>query len=149
MIKIVAQDAEHQYDELGRAITEWNEKYCGWVILEEFEHETIDWQDNENGISEFPRGGTKAYFEEICPGAENYPDIDVVWTWDHDGYKNMFHEDFNNGGDTIACVRSWGYLNYDEETAIKLLGHYCDFNKYALTTKITYNGKTIFNGKLE
>lgn len=149
MITIVSQDCEFQYDELGRPITQWNEKYCGWVILEEYENEKIDWQDDENGISEFPRGATKAYFEDIMPGAENYPDITVVWIWDHEGYKKMFHEDFNNGSDTISCVRSWGYLNYDEPTAMKWLGHYCDFNKYAMTTKVTYNGKVIFEGKLE
>lgn len=149
MIRITSQDGMYQYDELGRPITEWNEKYCGWVILPEYENEAIDWQNDENGISEFPRGGTKAYFEKLMPGAENYPDITVIWTWDHAGFKKAFHEDFKNGGDTTCCVRSWGYLDYDEQTAIKFLGHYCDFNVHAINTKIIYNEKTIFDGKLE
>lgn len=68
---------------------------------------------------------------------------------DTEGYKKMFYEDFNNGSDTISCVRSWGYLDYDEPIAMKWLDHYCDFNKYAMTTKVTYNGKVIFEGKLE
>ena len=151
MIQIVHQDGEHQYDANGNAITTWNEKYCGWVINSEYENETIDWQDDANGISEFPRGATEAYYKELYPNADNYPDIIVTWYWDLDGYVKAFHEHPGRADKTFTfnCTRSWGYLDYSKEEAISWLGHYCDFNKYAHKTKIVYNHETIFEGKLE
>ncbi len=148
-IKIVSQDSEHQYDSEGNAITTWNEKYCGWVINSEFEDDIIDWQDDINGISEFPCGATEAHFKELYPNAENYPDIDVTWFWDEEGYIKAFHEKPTRADSSLQCSRSWGYLDYTEEKAIELLGHYCDFNKFAYRTWIIYNGKTIFDGILE
>lgn len=36
MIKIDSWDGANQFDEDGNAITEWNEKYCEWVVLPEY-----------------------------------------------------------------------------------------------------------------
>lgn len=149
MIQIVSQDGVHQYDKNGNAITTWNEKYCGWVINSEYENETIDWQDDENGISEFPRGATESYFKELYPNADNYPDIIVTWYWDEDGYIKAFHEKPTKADACLQCTRDWRYLDYTKEKAIKLLGTYCNFNKYAYRTKIVYNREIIFDGKLD
>lgn len=149
IIRIVSQDGIHQYDANGNAITTWNEKYCGWVINSEYENDTIDWQDDANGISEFPRGAIEAYFKELYPNADNYPDIVVTWYWDEDGYIKAFKEKPTRADSSLQCTRNWGFLNYSKDKAIKNLGHYCDFNKYAKRTKITYNGETIFDGKLD
>lgn len=146
MITITSQDAKHQYDNQGRAITTWNEKYCSWIINPEFENETIDWQNDANGISEFPRGCTKAYYLELFPGADNYPDVEVTWYWDEEGYEKAFKTKPKR---IQQCTRYWGHIDLTEEEAIKRMGHYCDWNKYAYRTLITYNGKTIFDGKLD
>lgn len=145
--RIVSQDAFNQYDEDGNAITTWNNKYCGWVINREYESDTIDWQDNENGISEFPRGATEAYYKELYPNADKFPVIKVTWHWDEEGYIKAFKT--QPTGDWRSYTNSWEYLDYSEDRAIKLLGHYCNFNKYAFKTEVVYNGKTIFEGKLE
>jgi len=146
MITITSQDAKHQYDNQGRAITTWNEKYCSWIINPEFENETIDWQNDANGISEFPRGCTKAQYLEMFPGADNYPDVEVTWYWDEEGYEKAFKTKPRR---IQQCTRYWGHIDLTEEEAIKRMGHYCDWNKYAYRTLITYNGKTIFDGKLD
>jgi hypothetical protein len=147
-ITIVSQDGEHQYDENGRAITSWNEKYCSWIINPEYETEIIDWQDDMNGISKFPRGCTKAHYLELFPGADNYPDIEVTWHWNEEGYEKAFNEK-PKPGEILRCTRDWGYINVNEKDAIKRFGHYCDFNKYAYRVIVKYNKKTIFDGKLE
>ena len=36
-IFIKYQDAQGQYDEDYNQITEWNDKYCSWVVLPEYE----------------------------------------------------------------------------------------------------------------
>ena len=148
MITITSQDGEHQYDEQGRAITTWNEKYCSWIINPEFENDIINWQDDENGISEFPRGCTKAHYLEMFPGADNYPDIEVTWYWDEAGYEKAFNTK-PKPGDLLCCDREWGYIDLTEEDAIRRLGHYCDFNKYAYRTVVKYNNKIIYDGKLD
>ena len=148
MITITSQDGEHQYDEQGRAITTWNEKYCSWIINQEFENETIDWQDDENGISEFPRGCTKAHYLEMFPGADNYPDVEVTWYWDEAGYEKAFKTK-PKPEDSLCCCRYWGHINLSEEDAIRRMGHYGDFNKYAYRTVVKYNNKIIYDGKLD
>ena len=146
MIKIVRQDAVHQYDELGRIITTWNSRYCGWVISKEFENDSIDWQDDENGISEFPRGGTEDYFRKLYPDADKYPIIYVRWEWDEDGYIKTFK---NKSIESLSYSRTWEYLNYSKEEAIERLGRYCHFNEYAKRTLVEYNWMTIFDGVLK
>jgi len=147
MIRIAWQDAEHQYDELGREITTWNEKYCGWVINPEYERKKIDWQEDENGITEFPRGMTRKEFEDLCPGADGYPDISVEWKWDEDGYQQAFHE--HPMQEITTCYRSWGYLNYSPEEAIECLGRYCNFHIYAFEVIVKYNDEVIYSGELQ
>lgn len=150
MIRIKYQDATAQYDENYVQITEWNEKYCFWIVLPEYENAyyrgEIDWWGEDN---DFPRGCTKNEYLELYPDADNYPDIIVIWEWDREGYNKMFNEYPNNNEETQRYCNSWGYLNYDKEKAIKMLGHYCDFNKYAYKTTIKYNNEIIFEGKLE
>lgn len=146
IVTITRMDATHQYDKDGNAITTWNSKYCGWVINKEYENCIIDWVEDKNGITEFPRGGTKAYFEKLYPGADNNPVITVTWYWDQKGYKKFFKENL----ETLATSHSqtWEYLDYTEEEAINMLGSYCRFNEEAYRTVIKYNNKTIFDGKL-
>lgn len=147
MITITSQDGEHQYDDQGRAITTWNEKYCSWIINPEFENEIIDWQDDANGISEFPRGCTKEHYLELFPGANNYPDIEVTWFWNKEGYSKAFRQKLEP--EEIQYHKYWGHINTDETGAIKRMGHYCDFNKYAYRTVVKYNSKVIYDGKLD
>ena len=148
MITITSQDGEHQYDDQGRAITTWNEKYCSWIINPEYEREIIDWQDNENGISEFPRGCTKEHYLELFPGADNYPDVEVTWFWNEEGYSKAFKTKLEPGK-IRQCTRYWGHINLTEEDAIRRMGHYCNFHKYAYRVKINYNNKIIHDGKLD
>lgn len=149
MIKITYQDSSNQYDEDYNEITEWNEKYCSWIVLPEYEEAykkgEIDWWGEDN---DFPRGCTKEEYLEMFPEADRYPNISVTWYWDHDGYKKQFKEELK-GDYNFSFTNSWGYLNYDEDEAVVLCGHYCDFNKHAYQTVVEYNGKVIFDGKLE
>lgn len=148
-IRIKYQDASAQYDEDYNQITEWNEKYCSWIVLPEYEesyyNNEIDWWGEDN---DFPRGCTKKEYLELFPNADNYPDIYVAWYWDEEGYRKMFKESPTSKSQ-LMYSNTWGYLDYDEEKSIKFCGHYCDFNKYAYKTVIKYNGKIIFEGKLE
>lgn len=143
-IVITSQDSEHQYDKLGRAITTWNEKCCSWVIEKEFEDDEINWQKDEIGITEFPRGIRQ---RDIDPEVYNYPDIEVTWTWDEDGFMKKFGERMKSGEESYT--RTWGYLKLEKDEAINRLGHYCDFNKEAIKTEVKYNGEVIFSGKLK
>ena len=81
------------------------------------------------------------------PNADNYPDITVTWYWDKDGYIKQFKE--NPQTVFYSTTKCWKYLDYTKEKAIKQLGTYCDFNKYAHRTRVNYNGETIFDGKLD
>ena len=60
-IFIKYQDAQGQYDEDYNQITEWNDKYCSWVVLPEYEEAynkgEIDWWGDNN---DFPSGETMA-----------------------------------------------------------------------------------------
>ena len=148
MIKIVGWDGVNQFDEDGNAITEWNEKYCAWVVLPEYEEAykngEIDWWGEDN---DFPSGLSLEELKKLYPNADNNPDITVIWTWDKDGYRKEFHEPLDT--ETTFCCRSWGYLDYSKEEAIELVGKYCDWNVTAFNTKVIYNGETIFDGKLD
>lgn len=148
MIKIDGWDGVNQFDEDGNAITEWNEKYCAWVVLPEYEEAykngEIDWWGEDN---DFPSGLTLEELKKLYPNAENYPDITVIWTWDKDGYRKEFHEPLKT--ETTSYCRSWGYLDYSKEEAIELVGKYCDWNITAFNTTVIYNGETIFDGKLD
>jgi len=146
MIKIVRQDREHQYDEEGNPITTWNEKYCSWVINMEYEKENIDWGTDENGITEFPRGSTLSELNALFPNATNNPKIEVSWFWDEESYKKAFGKEPKG---RLQYTRIWEYLDYTEEEAIEKLGHHCGLNTHAYQVKVVYNGKEIFNGRLE
>jgi hypothetical protein len=167
MITIVRQDALHQYDADGRAITTWNDKYCSWIINPEFESSQISWQDDVNGISEFPRGCTKAEYLKDNPDADSRPDIEVTWFYknredylksigyESEGEWKRFlektgHSDPTLGReDNLTAERSWRYLSYSPEEAIERLGRYTDFNKLAYKVKIVYNHKIIYNKELK
>ena len=136
-IRIEYQDGFHQYDEDFNPITTWNPKYCEWIINEEYENDEIDWQKDENGITEFPRGVTMAYAKESQPNADNYPVIDVFWIWDKETPQG-----------NLAYNKHWDYLDYSKEKAVEQLVKYCDFNKYAVRTVVKYNNEVIFDGKL-
>jgi hypothetical protein len=148
VIKIVRQDSIHQYNSNGDAITTWNKKYCCWIINKEYENEIIDWQADENGITEFPGGVTEEEFRRDYPDIDKYPDIHVTWYWDRDGYFKAFSE-YPKDGVMLTCTRYWGYLNYSESEAIERLGHYCKFNKFSYRTVITYNNTVIHDGELK
>lgn len=138
-------DGIHQYDKDGNAITTWDSKYCGWVINKEYEDCHIDWIEDENGITEFPRGATKSYFEKLYPNAYNNPVITVTWYWDKDGYEKFFRERLDQ--ENMSYSKTWEHLNYDKEKALNL-GNYCKFNKEAYRVVISYNGSVIFDGKI-
>ena len=144
-IRIEHQDSVHHYDADYHPITTWNDKYCEWIINEEYEDDKIDWQTDENGITEFPRGVTMAYAKESQPNADNYPVIQVTWIWDEEGYVKQFGQ-MPEGNLTYS--KTWEYLDYSEEKAIERLGKYCDFNKHAIRTVVKYNNDLIFDGKL-
>lgn len=146
--KIERQDAVHQYDADGNAITTWDDKLCAWIINPEYENDVIDWCADSNGITEFPIGCTRSAYLADFPDAENYPDISVTWYWDKSGFMREFHKE-PSSEDELSCTRSWGYLDYTEQQAIDIVGHYCDFNMYAYRTVVQYNGKVIFDGLLK
>ena len=144
-IRIEHQDGTHQYDKDYNPITTWNPKYCEWIINKEYENDEIDWQEDENGITEFPRGVTMAYAKESQPNADNYPVIQATWIWDEAGYMKQFGQ-MPEGN--LAYSKTWEYLDYSEDVAIESLGRYCGFNKHASRTVIKYNDKVIFDDKL-
>lgn len=167
IITIVKQDSQHQYDIEGRTITTWNDKYCSWIINPEFESCLISWQDDENGISEFPRGCTMAEYLKDNPDADNKPDIKVTWFYKNredylktigynreDEWKRFLektkHADPTLGRENnLTIERSWGYLSYSPEEAINRLGRYAGFNKLASKVKVVYNNKVIFDKELK
>lgn len=146
-IVIEYQDGIHQYDSDYNPITTWNDKYCAWIINEEYENDNIDWQaEGEYGITEFPCGITLAEAKEMEPDADNYPVIQVTWMWDKVGYFKQFDQ---LPKDDMSYSKTWEYLDYSKEQAIELLGKYCDFNKHSYLTNVKYNNEVIFDGRLE
>lgn len=147
MIHITWQDADGQYDDEGRMIAEWNEKLCSWIVCKEFEEAyykgEIDWWGEDN---DFPGACTEKEYLEMFPGAYDYPDIMVSWTWDDEGYYKEFQE---HTKEDVTHSNSWRHLNYTKEEAINRTGKYCKFNKYAKNVKVYYNGEKIFDGVLE
>ena len=146
MIRIICQDGIHQYDNKGNAITTWDNKKCSWIVNPEYENEKIDWWGKDN---DSPRGYTLEEFERNNPSWDKMPNIEVIWTWDPEGYKKAFDDDPPKNNNSISCNRYWGYLGYSEDEAIERLGRYYDFHKYAMNTRVIYNEKVIFNGKLD
>lgn len=155
MIKIKSQDAVHQYDSEGNAITTWDAKKCNWIVNTQYENEDIDWYGED---SDFAAGTTLKSFIESNPNWDKNPDITVTWIWDtKEIYEKAFGHPSSFGGaynyyDTLSypqsCVRSWGYLDYNEKEAIEQLGKYCGFHLKASKTIVRYNNKIIFEGKL-
>ena len=124
-IFIKYQDAQGQYDEDYNQITEWNDKYCSWVVLPKYEdaynNGEIDWWGDDN---DFPSGETMAELQAQYPDADTWPVIGVTWFWDEEGYIREFHEK-------------------------PKAGRYCKFNETAYKVIVRYNSETIFDGKLE
>lgn len=149
MIRIVCQDGSGQYDQNHNQITEWNNKYCSWVVLPEYEEAyengEIDWWGIDN---DFPGGQTMKELQEQYPDADSWPTISVKWYWTEDGYFQEFHKKPKSEYQ-LDYSKLWEYLNYTKEEAIEKLGRYCNFNKNAYRTVIWYNGETIFDGRLE
>lgn len=156
MIKIKSTDALYQYDEDGRAITTWDAKKCSWIINAEFENEEIDWWGKDN---DFPRASKLANFIEQNPNWDKIPDIQVTWTWNTEntcitafGSPSSFgarYDYWRKMKYPYTHSSHWGYIEYTEEEAIESLGKYCDFHKHADNTRVLYNNKEIFNGKLK
>lgn len=148
MIKITYQDGSGQYDQSGNQITEWNDRYCSWVVLSEYEdayyREEIDWWGMDN---DFPSGQTMKELQELYPNANSWPIIDVRWFWTEEGYIKEFHEKPKDKSQ-LSYERRWEYLDYTKEKAIEFLGKYCGFNNNAERVVIKYNYKIIFDGKL-
>ena len=148
-IFIKYQDAQGQYDEDYNQITEWNDKYCSWVVLPEYEEAynngEIDWWGDDN---DFPSGETMAELQAQYPDADTWPVIGVTWFWDEEGYIREFHEKPNTNI-PMTYYNSWEYLNYTKDEAIEKLGRYCKFNETAYRVIVKYNTETIFDGKLE
>ena len=154
MIKIKSQDARHQYDEEGYAITTWDAKKCTWIVEPEFENERIDWYGKD---SDFPSGCTLKEFEAENPNWDKVPDIIVTWTWNTKenmqkgfGRPNSVQESqwYDNTQFPYSGNRSWGYINVPKETTVERFGKFCDFHKYADNVRVLYNGEEIFNGVL-
>ena len=161
MIRIKSQDAIHQYDEEGRAITTWDSKKCSWIVNPEYENEQIDWWGDDN---DFPAGETNAEFTKRNPKWDNNAVISVTWFWNtKEKCIRTFGQpsSFLPKGDPhirdywdiqtypYTSTKQWEYLAYTEEEAIEHLGKYCGFNKTADKTIVRYNDKIIFEGKLE
>ena len=148
-IFIKYQDAQGQYDEDYNQITEWNDKYCSWVVFPEYEdaynNGEIDWWGDDN---DFPSGETMAELQVQYPDADTWPVIGVIWFWNEEGYIRQFHEKPKVNA-PITYYNSWEYLNYTKEEAIEKLGRYCKFNETAYRVIVKYNSETIFDGKLE
>jgi hypothetical protein len=154
MIKITSQDARHQYDEEGHAITSWDDKKCSWIVETAFENERIDWYGKDR---DFPAGCTLSQFEHEFPDWNKNPDIKVTWTWNT-------KENMQNGLGRPTSVkesmwydstqfpysenRKWGHINEPKDTTVERFGKYCDFHKYADNVRVLYNGEEIFNGIL-
>lgn len=166
MIHIKSQDARHQYDKDGNAITTWCDKRANWMVNKEYENSEINWWGKDN---DFPGGCTEEDYEELYPNWNKLPNIIVEWTWTKEGYFKAFREylkipdpkyahirhmltpgeinkhTYMNAPDSYypkTETRSWGYLDYTKEKAIESLGSYCKFNEYAFT-KVYYNGELI------
>jgi hypothetical protein len=149
MIRIASQGGTNQYDESGRAITTWDAKKCSWIVNEEFENEEIDWWGEDN---DFARGCTLSEFIENNPNWDKNPDIVVTWMWNtKESYQRFGGSPASFGGERdyydkltypFSVTRSWGYLDYSEDEAIKLAS-YCDFDKLSDSVKVVYNGETL------
>lgn len=161
MIQIKSQDGQHQYDEAGRAITDWHEKLCAWIVNSEFRNHKIDWWGSDN---DFPAGMTMSEAVADNPNWNKMPNIAVTWYWntkescikafgepstflkrDHDHYRDYW--DIQHYPYTAS--RDWGNLEYNKEKAIEQLGKYCKFNVHAERTVVRYNEETIFDGALK
>lgn len=152
MVKINRQDACHQYDEEGRAITTWDEKKCSWIVEPEFEDEEIDWYGKD---SDFPAGCTLKEYISIHPNWDKTPDIKVEWTWNTKetcinalGSYHEFKKWYDNNVYPFTHSKCWGYINEPKETATERFGKYCDYHKHADNIRVLYNEEEIFNGKI-
>jgi hypothetical protein len=79
MIRIKSQDALHQYDGIGRAITTWDGDRCAWIVNKEFEDAEIDWY---GANSDFPGGMTLKEYDELYPDFANNPNITITWKYE-------------------------------------------------------------------
>jgi hypothetical protein len=155
MIRITSQNGTHQYDSQDRAITTWDHKKCCWIVNPEFEKEKIDWYGKD---SDFPQGCTLAQFIERNPNWDKMPDINVTWYWNTKesciagfGLPHTFgekHDYWDKQTYPYMTNRSWGYIDEPKETTVENFGKYCKFHKHADRTLVTYNGETLFDGKL-
>jgi len=147
MIQIKRQDAYHQYDEEGRAITTWDAKKCVWIVNEEFENDQIDWWGNDN---DFPGGYRLKDFIEANPDWEKIPDITATWYWaDKDDLTLAFHDRTwaLDQKYPYSHSKSWGYIECTKEAAVDRFATHCDWNRHASRVVITYNGEVLFDGK--
>ena len=152
MIRIKSQDAVHQYDESGTAITTWCEKRCNWIVNKEFEDADIDWYGED---SDYPAGVTAAQHEENNPEWRTYPNISMKYTCNnvrsYSKATNMIPEIMEKRyGSTVYPVnwtRSWGYYPRVEissiNEAILRFWSYCDWGKNADSVSITYDDETM------
>ena len=156
MIQIVLQDSTHQYDSEGNAITTWDAKKCCWIVNAEFENEQINWYGKD---SDFPAGCTLAEYINNNPGWDKFPDIDVTWYWNDKatcirafGLPHTFGQSsdyWDKQQYPYTAHRNWGYIDEPENTTIERFGKHCNFHKYADRTVVNYNGKVLFDGKLQ
>lgn len=162
MIHITSQDALHQYDEDGNAITTWHGKKCAWIVNPEYEKEEINWWGEDNDFA-------RAYqsikdFERENPNWNKMPDIEVTWFWNTKssaiaafGQPSSFlpyhHKNISNYWDIqeypYTATRKWGYIDESKETTIERFGKYCDFYKKADRVIVKYNDEILFDGKLK
>jgi hypothetical protein len=155
-IRITSQDAFHQYDGNGRAITTWDAKKCAWIVEPKFEGENIDWYGKD---SDFPAGCTLKGFEANNPDWDKKPDISVSWYWNDKatclrafGSPHTFGADFDYWDKQIYPYqhhKNWGYLDYKEEEVVEALGKFADHHRNASRVVVTYNGKVLHDGPLK
>lgn len=156
MIQIKCQSGTNQYDEEGNAITYWDDKKCAWIVLPEYEQESINWYGKN---SDFPAGCTLKEYEKTHPNWKSIPNIAVTWFWNTKetaqktfGQPHTFGESFDYWDRQqypYTCHRDWGYIECTKENAVKEFATYCGFQNYADRVIVTYNGETILDGKYE
>ena len=155
MIRIKSQSGTNQYDDSGRAITEWHGKKGAWIVLPEFEKENIDWYGTD---SDFPGGYTLKEYEDQHPNWEKLPDISVAWYWNDKetcikafGLPHTFGEKSNFWDKQLYPyhgIRSWGDIDAKKEDVVKRFGTYCSFHLHADRVIVKYNSEVLLDGKL-
>ena len=147
MIRIISQDALHQYDSEGRAITTWDAKKCAWIVNHEFEGTEIDWYGRD---SDFPAGCTLKQWEQENPDHANNPHLQVTWyyntiqalviTFGEKAYWEKNAKVF-----PYVVTRQWDYMSKkdypDFLSAANGLCSYAGFHKGADKVVFQYNNE--------